>query len=57
MSSAYKDFVDYIDHVGGIYKFRWGDASIKTIAVTLFVQKNVTHQFNAIGYQHQYVTT
>jgi len=51
-SPEYRDFIDYIDRTGGIYYQRWGDATIKTVAVTLFVPKNRIHQFKDMGYIH-----
>lgn len=44
-SPEYRDYIDYIDKTGGIYYRRWGDAPIKTLAVTLFVPKDRIHQF------------
>ena len=51
-SPAYRDFIEYIDRLGGIYTIRWGDAPIKTIAVSIFVQENETHHFKYINYAH-----
>jgi len=51
-SPEYRDYIDYIDRTGGIYYYRWGDATIKTAAVMLFVPGNCTHRFRSIGYQH-----
>lgn len=51
-SPQYRDYIDFIDRLGGIYYHRWGDAPIKTIAVTLFLFKNYTHHFKDIGYIH-----
>lgn len=53
LSDDYQKFIDYIDKLGGIYYYRWGDAPIKSIAVSLFVRKNETHYFHDIGYQHR----
>jgi len=55
-SQAYSCLVDYIDRRGGIYYRRWGDAPIKTIAVTLFVARNQTHHFADIAYKHNIYT-
>jgi len=52
MSRQYQDYVDYIDLLGGIYYYRWGDAPIKSIAVTLFLPENATHLFSDVTYQH-----
>jgi len=52
-SPEYVRFIDYIDRLGGIYYTRWGDAPIKTIAVTMFMSQNETHHFKDISYSHQ----
>ena len=51
-SDKYRAYIDYIDHQGGIYHHRWGDAPIKGIAVSMFVPRNKTHHFKDIGYRH-----
>jgi len=51
-SPEYRDYIEYIDKTGGIYYRRWGDAPIKTLAVTLFIPQNRTHQFQDIAYNH-----
>ena len=55
-STAYRQFIDHVDRRGGIYYFRWGDAPIKTIGVTLFVEKDKTHLFKNIAYKHNIYT-
>ena len=55
-SQKYCQLVDYIDRRGGIYYRRWGDAPIKTIAVTLFVARNQTHHFSDVAYKHNIYT-
>ena len=52
LSAEYQRYVDYIDRAGGIYYHRWGDAPIKSIAVSIFVPRNSTHFFIDIGYKH-----
>ena len=52
LSSEYRDYIDLVDRSGGIYYHRWGDAPIKTIAVTLLIPKNRTHHFEDIVYTH-----
>ena len=52
-SPEYRDYIDFIDQKGGIYYHRWGDAPIKTIAVTALIPKNRTHHFQDIVYRHQ----
>ena len=53
-SRSYKDYVDFVDHAGGIYYHRWGDHVIRSIAVSLFLHQNETHKFDDLGYCHQY---
>jgi hypothetical protein len=52
MSKPYQDYFSFIDHLGGIYYYKWGDAAIKTIAVTLFIPREKTHLFSDIAYAH-----
>ena len=51
-SCEYRYYIDYIDQLGGIYYYRWGDATIKTIAVFLFVEKKSVYEFKDICYTH-----
>ena len=53
LSQNYKDYIDMIDQAGGIYYHRWGDAPIKSIAVTMFVPQNKTHMFRDVSYKHK----
>lgn len=57
LSEDYQKFIDYIDRLGGIYHNRWGDAPIKTIAVSIFVPQNETHLFKDIAYKHKFYST
>jgi len=52
MSAQYRDYFNFVDRLGGIYYYKWGDAAIKTIAVTLFVPRDRTHRFTGIVYTH-----
>lgn len=52
-SSDFKDYFDYLDKDGGIYKYRWGDACIHFLAVSMFIPENQIHKFSDIAYQHQ----
>jgi hypothetical protein len=56
-SPEYRDFVDYVDHLGGIYFHRWGDAPVKSVAVSIFVQINETFKFSDIAYKHGHFVT
>jgi len=51
-SPQYKEYIDYIDRLGGIYYYRWGDSTIKTIAARLFISKSRIHYFADIAYRH-----
>ncbi|GAA5973262.1 hypothetical protein JCM21900_006032 [Sporobolomyces salmonicolor] len=52
-SEPYQAYVDYLDKAGGFFKERWGDAPVRTIAVSLFLPKSATHSFAPVtGYQH-----
>ena len=52
-SCAYRNYVDYIDRLGGIYYGRWGDSPIKSLALSLFIPWTEIHEFKDIGYEHQ----
>ena len=52
MSAQYRDYFNFVDRLGGIYYYKWGDAAIKTIAVTLFIPRDRTHRFTGIAYSH-----
>ena len=52
LSAEYRAFIEYIDQLGGIYYYRWGDAPIKGLALSLFVEWQHVHYFEDIGYQH-----
>lgn len=51
-SENYIKFISYLDELGGIYRYRWGDAPIKTLAVSLFAPLSQVHYFEDIVYDH-----
>ncbi|KAG7661733.1 uncharacterized protein J8A68_004791 [[Candida] subhashii] len=51
-SQAYREYFDFLDHKGGFFWERWGDAPIHSIAASLFLQKDKIHFFEDIGYKH-----
>lgn len=51
-SEAYQSYFNHIDRLGGIYYHRWGDAPIRSIGVSLFVEEKEVHQFTDIAYTH-----
>ncbi|CAH1790690.1 unnamed protein product [Owenia fusiformis] len=50
---AYSKYIDYIDSLGGIYYNRWGDAPIKSLALSIFVQRSKITKMPHISYEHQ----
>ena len=52
-TTEYRGFMKYIDDLGGIYKYRWGDAPMKSLALAMFVSPEKIHKFKYIGYIHQ----
>ncbi|MCQ4711893.1 hypothetical protein NE459_25310, partial [[Clostridium] innocuum] len=51
-SPAYSAYFDYLDHEGGFFYERWGDAPVHSIAAALFLPKDKIHYFSDIGYHH-----
>lgn len=51
-SKAYVDYFDFLDHEGGFFYERWGDAPIHSIAAALMLPKDEIHFFNDIAYYH-----
>lgn len=51
-SDAYRAFFDYLDHAGGFFYERWGDAPVHSIAAALLLDKEEIHYFEDIGYWH-----
>jgi alpha 1,2-mannosyltransferase len=51
-SDAYIDYFTSLDHAGGFFYERWGDASVHSIAAALLLQKDEIHFFNDIAYYH-----
>ena len=52
-NEKYTRFINYIDRVGGIYYYRWGDAPIKSIALSILVDISSVYRFQDISYRHQ----
>ncbi|TKX27651.1 alpha-1,2 mannosyltransferase KTR1 [Elsinoe australis] len=51
-SKQYVDFFDHLDHEGGFFYERWGDAPVHSIAAALLLPKEDIHFFNDISYYH-----
>jgi len=41
-----------LDHAGGFFYERWGDAPVHSIAAALMLKKDEIHFFNDIAYYH-----
>lgn len=41
-----------LDETHGFYKYRWGDANVRTFACHLFLTPDQIHHFDEIGYRH-----
>jgi alpha 1,2-mannosyltransferase len=51
-SDAYVDYFNHLDHDGGFFYERWGDAPVHSIAASLMLKKDEIHFFNDIAYYH-----
>ncbi|KAF4509672.1 hypothetical protein G6O67_003818 [Ophiocordyceps sinensis] len=51
-SPVYEDYFDHLDHAGGFFYERWGDAPVHSIALGLWEDASKVHWFRDIGYQH-----
>lgn len=51
-SDAYRAYFDYLDHAGGFFYERWGDAPVHSIGAALFLDRSEIHFFEDIGYFH-----
>ncbi|QPG75438.1 hypothetical protein FOA43_002792 [Brettanomyces nanus] len=52
-SDKYNHFFNFMDHKGGIYYERWGDAPIHSIAVSILLPHNRLKHFTSTGYLHK----
>ncbi|PYH87683.1 glycosyl transferase [Aspergillus ellipticus CBS 707.79] len=51
-SKEYIEYFETLDHAGGFFYERWGDAPVHSIAAGLLLKKEQVHFFNEIGYYH-----
>lgn len=49
---AYSAYFDYLDHAGGFFYERWGDAPVHSIGAALFLDRDELHHFGDLGYYH-----
>ncbi|XP_013387234.1 glycolipid 2-alpha-mannosyltransferase 2 isoform X2 [Lingula anatina] len=52
-----KAYLNYIDHAGGIFYNRWGDAPIKTTALAIFENLDKIFQLTNVQYHHKKFST
>ena len=45
-------FLNHVDHEGGFFYYRWGDAEVRTITITAFLQSTEITYANSLPYQH-----
>lgn len=51
-SDLYDGYIEHLDHAGGFFYERWGDAPVHSIAVSLILPPKKVHAFTDISYQH-----
>jgi hypothetical protein len=49
----YKNYFDFIDESAGVYKYRWGDHSIRYIALNSLLDEKQLYFYDDIHYFHQ----
>ncbi|EMD96245.1 glycosyltransferase family 15 protein [Bipolaris maydis ATCC 48331] len=49
---AYTALFDFLDHEGGFYYERWGDAAVHSLAVAMLLEPGELHWFSDWGYVH-----
>jgi mannosyltransferase len=50
---AYQSLFRHLDHRGGFYHERWGDAPVHSLAVHLLLPPGKLHHFSDFGYHHE----
>jgi hypothetical protein len=53
MGKEYQDYFNFIDASAGIYKYRWGDHSIRYIGLNSIAEQNQLYFYDDIEYFHQ----
>lgn len=51
-SPQYLAYFDFLDHKGGFFYERWGDAPVHSLAVGMFLRHDEVFYFKDIGYYH-----
>jgi len=52
-SEIYTRFFEYLDHAGGFFYERWGDAPVHSFGIAMTLRKDQAFQLKDTGYQHQ----
>jgi len=50
---VWREFMSYIDDTQGTFKYRWGDAPIHGLGMSMILRKDQVHIFSDIGYTHE----
>ncbi|KAI0019605.1 glycolipid 2-alpha-mannosyltransferase [Xylariomycetidae sp. FL0641] len=53
-SEEYQDLYRKLEHEGGFYSERWGDAAVHSLAVNMLAEPHQIHHFADIGYRHDW---
>ena len=48
-----RTWLQTVDHSGGTYRHRWGDAPAHTLAITQFIRQDEVIRFRYFGYMHR----
>ncbi|KAI1342304.1 glycolipid 2-alpha-mannosyltransferase [Xylariaceae sp. FL0016] len=53
-SEHYQDLYRKLEHDGGFYNERWGDAAVHSLAVNMLAEPHQVHHFADFGYKHDW---
>jgi alpha 1,2-mannosyltransferase len=56
-NEIYEGYVEHLDHAGGFFYERWGDAPIHSIIFSLILKKEEIYMFQEISYEHTVAKT
>lgn len=48
----HRAYCQFLDQSLGFYRYRWGDANVRTLALGLFAKQSQIHHFKDINYRH-----
>ncbi|KAJ1958255.1 hypothetical protein GGI12_004782, partial [Dipsacomyces acuminosporus] len=54
-SPSYQKLFSYLDKLGGIYYERWSDSTVRSLAISLFLNASRVHWFDDVGYKHDFL--